>query len=185
MSFECEDVDSSLYQNEDGLLDVHFESGSGFEIIEGYGGGLALTDTERSPLWYGWSPQWTNLTVNSGRQTAKYMKVNKLIFYTVVLYLASDSAVGTSPYFAPPVPFAASFIGQGTSGYYSPVGQCWMADIGTTNYVGTTYEYNGNFYPGVFTTNTTEVYLNGVTASVPFTWTTGDMISLNGWYKAA
>lgn len=192
MAFECLDTDSSLFQNDDGNLDVHFVDGSGFETIEGYGGGLALSDLERAPRWAAWSPQWFNLSVGSGRQTAKYMQLDKLVFYSIVLYLASDSSIGAGDIanggvrFIPPVPAAPNFTSDDFSvANGCPVGQCWMQDVGTANYVGLVTLRNERFYPQVFDTSSfDDVTLKDVVTDVPFTWATGDSISVNGWYKA-
>lgn len=186
MSFSCVDLDSTLHQNSDGLLDINFPVDSGFEIDSGFGGGFSLIDSERAPIWKSFTPEWVGIGLNGGRQTARYMKVNKLIFFSVSIYLSSSTTMSSYPYFVPPVPYAASFTGLGSSGYYSTVGQCWIEDAGVRNYDGVVYEYNGNFYPGALnSTPTYWPYVAGFTgASVPFAWASGDMFSLQGWYKS-
>ncbi len=184
MAFSCEDVGSSLYQNVDGLMDVHFPVDSGFTIIPGLGGGLALEDGERAPYWVSYVPNWTNLTVNSGTVSSRYMKVNKLIFYSITLKLAADTVVGTFPFCELPVPAAPPFTGD--SNYYNvPIGQGWYSDAGTASYLGVVRLQDATkMRPTVFNVTGSNTAYQSLTASVPHTWAVDDLIAMSGWYQA-
>lgn len=184
MAFTCPNLDSSLYQNADGQLEVQFPVDSGFTILPGVGGGLALEDAERAPYWQTFVSQWENLTINSGTTTSRYMKVNKLVFYTVTIKFASNTVMGSAPTCDLPVPAALPFTGD-SDVYRMPIGQAWYSDAGTTSYIGVVrLESSTTMRPIVFNASGTETSLNGLSATVPHTWATGDIVALSGWYKA-
>lgn len=139
-----------------------------------------------SPLpqgWVTWSPTLANLTVGSGSVTAAYVQFGKTIHYRFAFTLAADSAVGTGPTFTlPTVPI--TYGQSGTS--QAPVGTCNYEDTGNNAYAGYGRIASANNVCTllVFRGDGTFVNMSGLTATVPFTWGTGDSMICIGTYES-
>lgn len=118
--------------------------------------------------WSTWAPTWTNLTVGNGTALARYMRIGKLIAYRLRFTLGSSSAVGTNPSFTVPVTPLASYVSDDMFGY----GDALNAGVSATS---VQVRYNGG---GV-------ARFSPVTATSPFTFGVGDVLTANGFYEAA
>lgn len=127
-----------------------------------------------------WTPTFTNMVVSSSTVTGHYTQIGKLIFYNLVVILASTNAPTGAVSFTLPV----------TSRSYG--GTSTLPVIGTSQY------YVTNGYPGyavwVDTThanlvveNASGTYTleNNLSATVPGTWGATNEIHVTGWYEAA
>lgn len=140
-----------------------------------------VSGTGTSWAWQSWTPTWTNLTVGNGTNTSVYLQVGKTVFFRLSFVLGSTSSVGTNPVATIPI----------TSKNYDLLfiyahGNYVDVSAGNDNFpafatYGSTTEMN-LYAQGVSGSN---VRLQGLTSTVPFTWATGDKIGLQGFYEAA
>ena len=125
-----------------------------------------------------YTPTTANVTVGNGTLTAKYVRVNKFIFGQIKFLLGSTSAIGSSPQFGLPVT-GATVVGEipcqvycldsGVAFYYA------SASIQTTTITPITMQSAGTYL-----TNSANF-----SATIPFTWSTNDYISISFCYEAA
>jgi hypothetical protein len=135
-----------------------------------------------SEAWIPWTPALTNLTLGNGVVTAKYQRIGRTIIYRFKFKLGSTSAVGTDPKFSLPVAPHAEYVSQEDNA----IGSGMMLDTGTQLYPAILrYEGGSNVTLFVFSVGGTYANLGQVTATIPFTWTTNDAISISGIYEAA
>jgi hypothetical protein len=127
--------------------------------------------------WSDWSPTWTNFTVGNGTVAGKYIKAGRLVVFSLVLTFGSTSSVAGTIGLTPPAAARATLTGNFT---------IHLDDAGTALYVGYARLNDVNRID-IGSLNAAGTYLrDGATsATVPFTWGTGDRIILNGEYEAA
>ena len=143
-----------------------------------------LTDNATSVggAWQDWIPVWTNLTIGNGVEVAKYSRIGKRIQCFYRLTLGTTSSVGIDAYLTVPVDFSSNY---GTS-EYQPIGTILCVDAATAYYMGFMWKRNtgaSTATPVVGVASGSYVSSNGLGASVPFTWTTGDVIMLEFSYE--
>jgi len=130
--------------------------------------------------WATFTPTWTNLTVGNAVQDFRYMTINKFICVVGVITLGSTSSVASAPVFTLPqtsVTYASQnerlgmgiLEDTGTDGY-----DCWVL-YGTT----TTARLRVPLASGTYINST------AINSTTPFTWVSGDRISVNFIYQAA
>ena len=127
--------------------------------------------------WQAWTPSYTNQTIGNGTVVARYVQIGDTIHAEFSFILGSTSSVGSNPLISMPTAFA--------TGHW-PVGTAYFLDSGTASYQGAV-EVNGidDFFPRVATASGSYTQNAGLTASVPFTWTTSDRIAFSMTYEAA
>ena len=140
--------------------------------------GLAYKSASALYPFTSFTPTWTNLTVGNGTGVYKYQQIGKQIFAFYKFTLGSTSAIGTNPNVTLPINPAS-----GAGGFLSYSAKLTDNGVGTFN--GAVDEDTNKLYlaSGV----TSGSFLNGgtITATSPFTWTTGDSISFNINYEVA
>lgn len=127
--------------------------------------------------WKTWTPTLTNITLGNGTIVSRYTQVGKLVHAEFRFVLGSTSAIGTNPRWSPPVTMATNLSSPST------LGNVHLQDTGTAQYLG----------DAIWDTSTTiqmkhlnsSAFLKQTTATVPFTWTTNDIISCHITYEAA
>ena len=134
-------------------------------------------------VYQAYTPTFTNLTVGNGTLAAQYCTVNKFVHAFGSLTFGSTSAMSSSPFFTLPVSTVTAEMGaiamvMGTASYITAAG---VVTKGTVN--GFTAQTSVQFW--VITTSGAYEGQTGPTATVPFTWATGDIIRWNIMYKAA
>lgn len=133
-----------------------------------------------------YTPTYSNITIGNATVTAKYCQVNDLVHVTGSIVLGSTTVIGTNP--------AISMGFSLDSLYYSPT--TWVAQIGTATFYDTSagahwfgivQAANNNTLMQLFSqsANMTYVQRGSVSATVPFTWATGDEIKWNVYFKKA
>jgi len=125
-----------------------------------------------------WTPTLTNITLGNGSVTARYVKVGKLVFFTIVLtWGTTTSASGT---FTFTTPFTAA-IGGGM-----PAATGYALDAGSASYpvIG---ELNDTTHVRALCINASGTYATRdfVNATAPFTWGSTDELRLEGVFEAA
>lgn len=147
------------------------------------------TDTDRELVYDGsnwiiqsepattWTPTWTNVTVGNGTHSSWYHRSDGYVDFHASLTFGSTSAVTGSIQLTLPINA--------------------VTGVTTINAYGVFYDSSAaNSYPVLFApASTTTLTLNASTASgtytnvtvtsstIPFTWATGDIISVSGRYR--
>lgn len=124
-----------------------------------------------------WTPTWTGLTVGNGTVTARYTQVGKTVRFDVAFSFGSTSAITASfPSFTLPVNLAKTSV---------QVAGLWV-DAGTQKYFNSYYCDTASIcYLIAGWTANNYMLEAGVSATVPFTWTTGDYFNVSGSYEVA
>jgi len=130
-----------------------------------------------------YTPTFTNLTVGNGTLAAQYCRVNNFVHAFGSLTFGSSSVMSSNPFFTLPVFTVTAEMGalgmvMGTVSYITAAG---AVTKGTVN--GFAAASNAQFW--VITTSGAYEGQTAPTASIPFSWTTGDIIRWNIMYKAA
>lgn len=131
--------------------------------------------------WKTWTPTLGNLTVGSGTVAARFVRVGRKITYHFKFTLGAGSAVGLQPSFTLPVSPHADY--QNTAG---DMGSVHMLDAATNSYGGIARKSVGDVVQLFCWAASGAVILTAnISATVPFTWGTGDIIDVSGTYEAA
>lgn len=129
-----------------------------------------------SEAWTDFTPANLNVTVGNGTQVAKYMRIGRTIFVRYSLLWGSTTAFTGVPHIGLPVTPASS-------GTDTPPGVASLLDNGTRWYTGHVSVNEGG--ANVAQLHHSEGTTGNVDATNPFTWTTGDRLSVSITYEAA
>jgi hypothetical protein len=140
-----------------------------------------LTGLKWAGAWADWTPTWTNLTVGNGTYNLRrFCQIGKIVFWKVDFTFGSTTSItGSDIRFS--LPIAADLNG----GMYN--GSGFVLDAGTEVYDLQVEYTNADIYLRMRQT-VAGGWVNGsrtITATSPFTWTTNDRFSINGWYGVA
>jgi hypothetical protein len=134
--------------------------------------------------WADWTPTFSSLTLGNGTLVAKYTQIGKTIHFYIRWTLGSTSSVGTGGTITGPVVPSSIYtdlrsnLGNlqlfDTSAATTVLGYCRFEDVST-----------GAIRPVKYTVSGSNIVDAGVTSTVPFTWATGDVMTLQGTYEAA
>lgn len=141
-----------------------------------------LAGTGTTWVWQDWTPTLTNITLGNGTLVARYIQIGKTVSFTISFTLGTTSTVGTVGTFTLPVT-------ANTTGYivtFSEIGVGKAIDVGTADYT-ILVRLNSSTTVRPILVNAAGTYgaSQGITATVPMTWTTGDQLTLTGTYEAA
>jgi hypothetical protein len=134
-------------------------------------------ETALTAAWTDWVPTLTNLTLGNGTQIAKYRQLGKTVDFIWQLTLGSTSAVGTTPSFTLPVAASTDYstyppwfgmLNDASSSVKPPA----VLNLSSTTTVIIQY----------FSSLNTVANLS---STVPFTWTTSDVLSAQATYYTA
>lgn len=121
--------------------------------------------------WATWSPTYASLTIGNGTVVAKYGFFGRTVFLQWNFVLGSTSSVGSAPTVSLPVATAAggTALLVGETAYYDT--------SATTVYSGQT---NGAspFTLFTWTVSGANIVRGSVSSTSPFTWATGDVMSV-------
>lgn len=127
-----------------------------------------------------WTPTWTAATTNpvlgNGTFAAGYTQVGKTVLFRIRLTMGSTTTYGSGVWrFSFPVPPIALFSGASDAIGYS---SCY-----DTSGAARRLRF---VYPGA-TTYMVVADQDGaaISSTVPWTWASGDTLSISGWYEAA
>jgi hypothetical protein len=141
---------------------------------------IAQLEAQGAYTDYSGSITFTNFTLGNGTVVARYTQVQDFVHYWGLITLGSTSSVGTAPRLTLPVTAANT-----TNNNFSS--NVWYENPGVQNNVGviTTIISGTEAYFNVFLTSGSYGAATALTATVPFTWATGDLIQFNMVYEAA
>lgn len=122
-----------------------------------------------------WTPTFVSgFTIGNGTVQGRYVVRDNELVWWVNIEMGSTSAMGTNPKVSVP----GGFTLDGNSGGFRHVGTAVALDASASQF------YSGAIYGGDSSDNTvtTRIIFNTttVTATAPFTWTTGDFLWLGG-----
>lgn len=134
--------------------------------------------TPLSGAWTTWTPTLANLTLGNGTVIARFTRIGRTIHFIFVFTLGSTSAVGTAPTFTLPVTVASHWPA------FTQIGTTAMHDVGVGIYNGEV-RADTSSVAGIRRIGGSGSASVQITATVPFTWTTGDYFASVGTYEAA
>lgn len=122
-----------------------------------------------------WTPTLTGITVGNGTVVARWQKTGKEIHFQITITLGSTSLITGEIYFVLPVWALQQTVLIG--GLY---------DANTyTRYLAMCMLENNLCYVRVTNASATYVTQTNLSATIPFTWATGDAIHISGTYESA
>jgi len=130
-----------------------------------------------------YTPTFSEITLGNGTIASYFCQVNKFVHYYGRLTFGSTTSItGSSPMISVPVNQSATFPLQ-----QFPMGNTMYLDASAAiRYIGQgTQNTAGFFRLWVLNTQVSYTAQTFVTASVPFTWTTSDVINWNITYEGA
>jgi hypothetical protein len=122
--------------------------------------------------WTSFTPNFTAVTVGNGTVSASYVKIGKTVIGYVQFTLGSTSSIATNARFNLPTTSKIQWINPKVT----------FIDLGVV-FVGEAFMDSNELY--LLAVNTAGTYASAqvVTATVPFTWTTGDDFSVTFIYE--
>jgi hypothetical protein len=122
--------------------------------------------------WISWTPTFTNITVGNGVTSARYIKIGKTVIGYVEFTLGSTSSITTNARFTLPTTSRITWINPTVT----------YLDSGII-FPGASYMDSNQLY--LMAINTAGTYAVGtiVSATIPFTWVTGDLFSATFIYE--
>lgn len=139
-----------------------------------------VSGTGSSWGWTSFTPTLTNLTIGNGTISAAYKQTGKAIVLRLIITLGSTSVVGTVVSTSLPVTSVAysAFTPLGIASHFDTSASA--TNLGVLAYTNTTTAE-------ITVANAAGTYAaqGGLTATVPFTWATGDRIHITASYEAA
>lgn len=143
-----------------------------------------MSGAATSWTWQTWVPTWTNLTEGTSPTTSyRYTQVGKTVMFSMQLEFGTSPSVTANPLFTLPVTPKANAFSS-----YQPMGLASMSVvIAGTFYFGAVYMSSGAGNQGVLIAlhDSDPVSYGGITSTSPFTWVSGSLITINGYYEAA
>lgn len=129
-----------------------------------------------------WTPTWVNLTTTSATITAKFKKIGRMVFCRVHVLFGASTSISGAVSVSLPLTAAAH---AGTIGV--PIGLCRFFDTsGSVTNEGTVlFGSTTTAFLSVGNSAGTYVVATVLSSTVPFTWATGDEITMQFCYEAA
>lgn len=126
--------------------------------------------------WASYTPSLSGLTIGDGTLTGAFVRIGDTVLFRVSIVFGSTTAItGNVTVGLPTTAASAAFVSTGM-----------LEDSGSARYVAFTFATTTGVEIYPLDTSGTYGRLNNVlSATVPFTWTTGDFIRLSGAYEAA
>jgi len=131
---------------------------------------------EPGGAWNAFTPSWANITIGNGTNVGFYKQIGKAVFVRTKLTFGTTSAMGTAPEMTLPV----------TSVNYGATLTDWLGlaylqgNLGVVRWRTTT-----TVDPTVINTASTYGGQNGVNATIPVTWASTNVLSMDFNYEAA
>jgi hypothetical protein len=139
----------------------------------------AATGLEYGGAYTTFTPVFFNLTLGNGTASGRYLRIGNFVHATVKVAFGSTTSISGGVFIDFPV-------SANTAGNNGNIGNVRFNDSGTAGYFASAIQNSGsNFAIFVQTSNSTYSYESGLSATVPFTWTTNDEIYISISYEAA
>lgn len=140
-----------------------------------------IVDPTEGDAWATWSPTPTNYAVGNGTQVAKYHQIGKSVNFKFKLTFGSTTSVSGQPAFTLPVTGTDTLM----------IFPCSLHDASGEVQPSTAQQTSTTvvtIYRLVTVTGSNPVAINRsntISSTQPWTWTTSDVIIVNGTYEAA
>ena len=137
----------------------------------------AATGIKWAGAWTTWTPTIANLSIGNGVVTARYARIGNTVAFSFKVDFGSTTTVSGSPNFTLPINAAS------TAALFLNI-----VDAGVTNYYGEggIYSFDGSkVFCNAFNSSGTYLTNASWSATVPFTWGTGDYFTISGTYEVA
>ena len=146
------------------------------DAVMTYSGSAWVTVGGASATWTSFTPTRSNITVGNGTEVAKYIKNGKDVDVFYSLTLGSTSSIGSTPSIVTP-----------TTSVQSPfyAGICMFQDTGSGTYMGSALIIGSTVYPQALGSAGTYVNAANPSATIPFTWTNTDVLTMQFSYEEA
>jgi hypothetical protein len=132
-------------------------------------------------VWTTWSPTIAQATLGDGTVVARYTQIGDQVLGQLTFTLGGTSAVSTNPTFTTPVAASAQY-----TAFRNWVGGGICFESGASEYPLRARLNDANTLGvRIFNAASTIVVDAGITATVPFTWGTGDILTFSFAYEAA
>lgn len=125
--------------------------------------------------WTAYTPTTTGITLGNGTVTGRWLRIGKTVDFQCVFTFGSTSAVTASPTFTLPATaqttgwYAAESTAYNTTNYWPIAGVC-----------DTTARVICRVWNG-----TAGLNFSAISSTIPFTWATGHILTVQGRYEAA
>lgn len=133
-----------------------------------------------SESWATWVPTVTGTTLGNGSYVAKFNRVGKTVDFKFIFTLGSTSAITSVPEITLPVASTSDFA---TFAESLGITNMWDTSA-STNFVGTTVWVSTTTARG-YVVSGSPATLSGTSSTNPFTWATGDILTMQGRYEVA
>ena len=147
---------------------------------------ITTTGTELNTLhgqlgaWTSYTPTFANTTLGNGSVGGSYCQIGKTIFFKAFFKLGSTSAVSTAPTCTLPVTSASQ-----PNYNNAHIGDCEIL-AGGASYAGyILWGSTTTCTPVIYTVAATYAGRGALTSAIPATFTTNDLILINGFYEVA
>jgi hypothetical protein len=140
---------------------------------------------EIGDAWTSYTPTWTNLTVGNATQDSAYVAAGKLYFVRIGLTFGSTTSISAIPEFT--LPGGVSVSSEYYANYQFGYGGFRDASAGTTftSPILRAAATASKLRFGTLNATQNHVFNDAVSATIPFTWNTGDLIMGTFFFEAA
>lgn len=128
--------------------------------------------------WTSYTPTTTNVTLGNGTLVAKVKQIGKTVLFEIQLTFGSTTVIAAPPTFTLPATAARSNWRTRGLAFDSSAGASGYFDV--SGVADTTGEVIAKTNPTTAGSN-----IVNVSATNPFTWATGDVLTISGEYEAA
>jgi hypothetical protein len=136
------------------------------------------TGLQYGGTWTAYTPTWTNITVGNGTSTGEYLRIGKMVIVKVGLTFGSTTSFAGA-FVQVSLPFSADT-------FYANNGGVIMFDVGSAVYNGFTWNTDANkMNIQAISTNNLYGLSADISSTIPFTWTTNDILTAQFIYEAA
>jgi hypothetical protein len=147
-----------------------------------YNADVVANMTAIGGAWTTYTPSFSNLTKGNGTSEAAYMQAGKFVTVRFTFTLGSTSSVGTIPTISVPETMDTQYLSS------FALGTCHLYDLNTDQvYPGLVIPSTDRNSARPFAINTSGSLASYaiVNATTPFTWATGDQMTMTFTYEAA
>ncbi len=149
-------------------------------MSQGYASAGILLDPTYGP----WTATLANLTQGDGTIVSRFRwggTPGGLVTAHFIFTLGSTSAVGTDPTISVPVTASSDYVAD-----KNYIGGAVLDDSGSETLTGMVRLGSSTlFVPSAFVSSGTHMRQSNLTAAIPFTWASGDILAFSAEYEAA
>lgn len=140
---------------------------------------IAAFPLDSGPFWKDWTPTPGNLAVGNGTERARFARVGESVIVRYNLIFGSTTLITGPVNFTPPQTIITSYNTA------EVLGNAAFVDGGTAVFAGQSrFDAVNAIEIEVFDVAATHLRVVGLSSTVPFTWTTNDVLSFNAVYEA-